>query len=299
MTPMRSLQYFLPMQHKPLKSISNYALATDKPGAEHMVIIKPKGLDVYISAGKIFDFKQREICNNAVLFNFEKAMEASKNTSGVYIGVLTSTDRYFEKKIPRLYDSKPVSYKDLTFIVYDVVFPLFDADVDYRWRYDVAKKVVGKMPSCLSADVKVIKNSLELMTVTASILKEDISNTIIVYKANGKFVYGDTQLMYLSDNDLVSYQIKAEQKFRAHIKRVNSITERLENGDKYETACSITVKFKHDFIDIELPDNKVLCKSIWDFRRVLKPYPLWFTGCTVYEDKQYKTLINNFHSFIF
>ena len=301
MAPMKSLQYFQPMQHKPLKAISNYALATDKPGAEHMVIVKPTGLDVYISAGRIFDFKQREICNTAVTFQLEKATQASLNTSGVYVGVLTSTDRYFEKKIPRLYDFKPVSYKDITFVVYDVVFPLFDADVDYRWRYDVAKKVVGIMTNCKPADVKVIRNSFELMKISADLLKEDISRTLIVYKANGKYIYGDTQLLLISDNDLVSYQIKAEQKFRAHIKRVNGITEHLPNGDKYETAASITVKFKHDFIDIELPDNKVLCKSIWDFRKVLKPYPLWFTGYTAWdtETNGYVTYINNFHSFIF
>ena len=298
MTPMRSLQYFLPMQHKPLKSIGNYALATDKTGAEHMVIIKPKGLDVYISAGKMFDFKQRELCNTAVLFNFEKVIESSQNTKGVYLGTLVSTDAHFFKKIPRLYDHKPVSFSDMVFIVYDVVFPLFDSDVDFRWRYDVAKKLVGVLPSCQVADIKVVRNSLELMKVTASIMKEDISTTILVFRADGKFVYGNLQLLYSSDNDVMSYQIKAEQKFRAHIKRVNSITERLPNGDKYETAASITVKYKHDFVDIELPDNKVLYKSIWDFRRVLKPIPLWFTGCTIWEEKEYKTLINEFHSFI-
>jgi len=286
------------MEHKPLRSISNYALATDKPGAEHMVIVKPKGLDVYISAGKMFDFQQRQLTNNALLFNFEKVLNASESTKGVYIGVLTSTDAYFEKKIPRLYDSKPVSFKDIDFVVYDVIFPLFDSDVDYRWRYDVALKLVGKMPCCVAADMKVIRNSMELLKVTAEIMKENISNTILIYKANGKFVYGNSQLVYLNDNDIVSYQIQAEQRFRAHIKRVNSITECLPNGDKHETAASITVKFKHDFIDIELPDNKVLCKSIWDFRRVLKPIPLWFTGFTIWEDGKYKVLVNGFHSFI-
>ena len=298
MSPMKSLQYFKPMEHKPLRSISNYALATDKLGAEYMVITKPKGLDVYISAGKIFDFKQREIHNNAVLFNFEKVMEASKNTQGVYIGVLTSTDIFFEKKIPRLYDSKPVNYTDLTFIVYDVVFPLFDSDVDYRWRYSVAEKLVGKFPACKEADIKVVKNSLELEEITARIMKEDISRTIIVYKADSKFIYGNVQFLFLNESDISSYEIKADQKFRAHIKQVKSMTDFTHEGEKYETACAITVKYNHEYIDIELPDNKVLCKSIWDFRKVLKPIPLWFTGLIIEENGKYKTLVNNFHSFI-
>jgi hypothetical protein len=298
MSPMKSLQYFEPMEHKPLKSISNYALATDKKGAEHMVIIKPKGLDIYISNGQIFDFEQRELTNTFLRFTLENALNASEASKGVYVGVLCSTDTYFEKKIPRLYDSKPVSFKDLFFVVYDVVFPLFEADVVFRWRYDVAAKVIGKLSNCLPAKTKVIRNSSELIKVVSETFKQDITTTMIVYKMEGKHICGKSQLWFLNEDDVVSYKIVAEQRFRAHIKTIHSITDFLPNGDKYETAEYITIKYKHDFIDIVLPDNKVLCKSIWDYRKVLKPIPFWFTGYDIWENNEYKTLVNTFHSFI-
>lgn len=298
MSPQKSMQHFLPMLHKPLKSISNYALATDKVGAEHMVVVKPQGLDVYIAAGRIYDFQQREITNDIIRFELAKALEASESTKSACLGVLSSDDIYFFKKLPRLYDSKPVSFKNLTFTVYDVVFPLFDFEADYHIRYDVAEKVIGKLPNCKPAIMKVVRNSVELTKIASELMTEDITRTLIVYNSKGRYIYGNSQLLYLNPTDIVSYSITADQRYRAHIKSVHSITEILPDGTKYETAAYITVKYKHDFIDIELPDNKVLCKSIWDYRHSLKSIPFWFTGYNTYNDGSYKLLINKFHSFI-
>jgi hypothetical protein len=298
MSPQKSMRHFLPMLHKPLKSISNYALATDKIGAEHMVVVKPQGLDVYIADGRIYDFQQREITNNVVLFELAKVLEASVNTKSACLGVLSSEDLYFYKKLPRLYDSKPVSFKNLLFTVYDMIFPFFDFEADYFHRYDVASKVIGKLTNCEPATIKVVKNSFELTQIASELMTEDITRTLIVYNTKGKYIYGNSQLLYQNPADIVSYSISADQRYRAHIKKVHSTTEILPDGIKYETAAYITAKYKHEFIDIELPDNKVLCKSIWDYRSVLKPIPFWFTGYTALDKQDYKLLINKFHSFI-
>lgn len=298
MCPQKSMQHFLPMLHKPLKSVSNYALATDKVGAEHMVVVKPQGLDVYIAAGQIYDFQRRELTNSVLRFELSKVLEATASTKSACIGVLSSDDPYFFKKIPRLYDSKPVSFKNLLFTIYDMVFPVFDFDAEYFWRYDSSEKVIGKLPNCTTATVKTIKNSFELTKIASELMSEDITRTLIVYNTKGKYIYGGSQLLYQNPADIVSYSISADQRYRAHIKTVHSITEITPDDIKYETASYITVKYKHDFIDIELPDNKVLCKSIWDYRNALKPIPFWFTGYMAADKDGYKLLVNKFHSFI-
>jgi len=299
---MRSSVYFQPMQHRPLPDIRKYALVTNQQ-SEFYAVVKPGGIDVYINSGKIYDMNHNELQNEYLAFHFEKLLKVSLDNKLTALGTLVSPDLTSLLQCRHaLYNKTKSPFTSLKFIVYDVVFPVFNTDHIYKWRYDIANKVVGSLPNCGTASKGTVKDEIELQKFVAEIFSIDSSTTILVYKLEGEFVPGPSQLYY-DDVETVSYKIEANQRYRAHIKRVVSTTVRLENGDKTEVALMIIARFKKENIEIPInQSNRVLCKFIWDNRHSLKDSSFWFTGYTIQDRRDnnivYITIINEFLSFI-
>jgi len=299
---MLNSQYFQPMQHKPLPDIRKYSLLTDRKSTFY-AIIKPEGMNIYINNGQIFDFNHNELQNHYLKFHFEKLLKISENMKMTIVGVLTSPNvSTLMKHRHTLYNKTKSAFTDLRFVAYDCIFPVFNADHVYMWRYDIISKVLDGAPHCTTATKHDVSNEIELRDFVREVFSIDVTASIIVYDTEGKFIPGMSQLTY-EEEDIASYIIEANQRFRAHIKRVVSTTVRLENGDKREVAISILARFKKDSIEIPIDDTNVALQSfIWQNRLALREYPFWFTGYTLLnpnEDKlEYVTIINKFLSFI-
>lgn len=299
---MPNSQIFQPMVHRPLPDIRKFALLSNR-NIEFYAVIKPEGIDVFINNGKMYDFNNNEIINPYVLFHFEKLLQTTINIRANVIGVLVSKDsRQLKKHRQTLYNKQQSKLLDLKFFVYDLVFPVFNIDHVYKWRHDIASKVIGTLSNCQTCSVQTIKDEIELQKVVTEIFSIDTATSIVVYDKEGKFVPGISQLMW-DDIDTVSYIIEAKQRYRAHIKKVVSTTIRYDNGDKTEVALNIIAKFKKEFVEIPIdPTNIALRTFIWQNRLALRLKPFWFTGYTVLghneNHAEYITIINEFFSFI-
>lgn len=302
MAPMINSQIFQPMQHKPLPDIRKYAVLNSH-GVDFMTVAKPRGLDVYIRNGQIFDFNHNELRNQHLKFHFEKLLQTSVNMQMLIVGVLVcnNTPSMLAHRYS-LYAPSKVPFDDLKFLAYDIRFPVFNADHDYKWRYDIADKTVGPLPNCEVLSFITVKDNIDLQNFVRDTFEEDVSSEIISFREDGKFAPGDSQL-YWDDIDTVSYSIRATQKYRGHIKRVISVTEQKPNGDKTETASYIVARFKKEYINVPINlSNFALRNFLWQHRMDLKAFPFWFTGYTyldqVVNATDYVTVVNEFHSFI-
>jgi hypothetical protein len=291
------------MKHRPLPDIRKYALITNQK-SEFYAIVKPEGLDVYVNDGKFFDFNHNELQNQFLQFHFEDVLKTSRDQRMTIIGTLTAPNILDVKRYKgTLYGKTRSQFPTLKFVVYDSVFPTFNSDHIFKWRYDIADKVIGKLPNCLTAHKDVITNDRELHEVVKSLFAINTGASVLVYKTDGNFVPGMSQLMY-DDNDTVSYIVQANQRYRAHIKKVVSTTLKFDDtGDKIDVALYIIAKFKRDFIEIPIDQsNMALRRFIWENRLALKEYPFWFTGYTLLDNKDgvtdYVTTVNEFLSFI-
>ena len=302
MSPMLNSRYFQPMVHRPLLDIRKYALLTDQK-SEFYAVVKPEGLDVFINDGKFYDFNYNELTNNYLKFHFEAVLKTSIDNKMTILGVLTSSNiLHIKRNRHTLYDAQSTTITDITLVIYDVVFPVFNSDHIYKWRYDIADKVLKDKANCRIATKVLIKNGDELNKEVLMLFSIDMGASMLVYKTEGKFVPGLSQLTW-EDDDTVSYIVEAKQRYRAHIKKVMSTTLRMENGDKIDVALTILAKFKREFIEIPVSqENLALRRFIWENRKTLKEYPFWFTGYTLLETKNgktdYTTIINEFLSFI-
>ena len=299
---MPNSHYFQPMVHRPLPDIRKYALLSNKR-TEYYAVIKPEGIDVYINDGKMYDFYGNPVENQYINFFFEKLLQTSINLKATIIGVLVCKDSLRLKRHKNtLFNKTQSKITDVKFFVYDIVFPVFNVDHTYTWRYDIASKVIGDLPNCQTTSVETIKDETGLNKIVREIFTIDTAASIIVYDKEGKFVPGISQLTW-NDDETVSYIVEAKQRYRAHIKRVVSTTLRMDNGDKIDVALRIVAKFKREFIEIPIdPSNLVLRTFIWQNRMFLKERPFWFTGYTVLDTSkvtsEYVTIINEFFSFI-
>ena len=302
MAPMKNSQYFNPMQHRLLTDIRKYSLLTSLK-TEFYTFVKPEGIDVFIKNGQIFDLNQRELHNNYLKFHFEKLLDFSRVQKAVVIGVLVSTNtntmlahRY------SLYSPSKAIFEGLKFLTYDVIFPVFDADHIFKWRYSIADKAVGIFPNCETLSRTLIKNEHELGNIVRDAFETDVSSSVLIYDTEGKFVPGESQLLW-NDAEAVSYEVKANQRYRGHIKRIVSTTKRYDNGDKVELASYIIARFKKEYINIPINSNNIALRSfLWKHREDLKSFPFWFTGYTyldeVVNSMEYVTVVNEFLSFI-
>ena len=219
------------------------------------------------------------------------------------MGVICTTMLgWCEKYAWKLYGEKESSFPEMFFVVYDIIFPVFDAEHTYHWRYDIADKVIGRLPNCKTARKESIKNEFELRNFVNTLFTIDLNSSVYVYRTDKKFIPGPSQLLFELD-DIASFKVEADQKYRAHVKSITSITERLSNGDKFEIASVIIAKYKKEFIEVPINGNNfALKKYIWDNRKILKGKPFWFTGFTtvhpVGDTSEYHTFINKFLSFI-
>lgn len=300
---MLNSKYFQPMQHKPLPDIRKYALLSEH-GCDFYAIAKPAGIDVYINNGHIYDMNHIELENPFLKFQFEKMLQTTINLKMTVLGVLVTTNVLeLACKKPLLYRHTSITpFPDLHFVSYDCHFPVFNSDHIYKWRHDIVSKNIGIMPQCSTAPITVIKNELALENFVQGIFSIDAGTQIIVYKSEGKYVPGISQLLY-ENEDVVSYIINANQLFRAHVKRVISTTSRLKDGDKTDVAMLIQGKFKREPIEVPIGySNLALRKFIWDKRQLLHGMPFWFTGHTyINREKdpiEYNVIINEFLSFL-
>lgn len=299
---MLNSQYFQPMQHKALPDVRKYALLSNS-GADFYTVVKPQGIDVYIRNGQIFDFNHNELQSQYLKFQFERLLQTSINMQMIIVGVLVSdnSQSMLAHRYTIYMPSKAV-YEGIKFLVYDIHFPVFNVDHDYKWRYDIAKHAIGTLPNCEILDNNIIKDEFQLQNITKDVFEKDINAEIIVYRTNGKYSPGESQL-YWDDKDTVSYNIKATQRYRGHIKHVISTTYQYPNGNKESIAAYIVARYKKDFINIPISDSNLALRSyLWNYRKDLKNFPFWFTGYT-YIDKlssgmDYVTVVNEFLSFI-
>lgn len=299
MAPMKSSEYFQPMHHRPLLDIRKYSLITDQK-SEFYAVVKPSGLDVYVANGVMYDFYHNPIQNIDLNFSFEKLKLTSINLKALVLGVLVSPNDSFDilKYKASLFLKSRSTFTKVHFIVYDIIFPVFNVDHDYKMRYDIADKTIGVLPNCVTATKIDIKNGDDLLTQTNMLFSIDTAASLLVYRTDGMFIPGVSQLYY-DDHDTVSYIVEAKQKFRAHIKKVVSTTLVLEDGNKIEVAMLIVAKFKKDFVEIPISRyNLGVRRFIWENRKNLKEHPFWFTGYTLLDKGEYVTVINEFLSFI-
>lgn len=302
MSPMPNSRYFQPMVHRPLPDIRKYALLTNS-SAEFLAVIKPEGIDVFVNDGKMYDFNYNEIKNQYLQFHFEKLLQTSINMKATIVGVLVGRDSLTLKRYRHtIYGQTKSKVTDVKFFVYDIVFPVFNVDHVYKWRYDIASKVVGELANCQACSIQTVQDEQDLNKVVRELFTIDTGASVIVYDKEGKFVPGISQLTW-NDDETVSYIVEAKQRYRAHMKRVISTTLRMENGDKIDVAMMIVARFKKEYIEIPIdPSNLVLRTFIWQNRLALKDTPFWFTGYTFLENKgdttDYVTVIHEFFSFI-
>lgn len=298
---MQNSKYFQPMVHRPLPDVRKYALITNQKG-EFYAVVRPAGVDVYVLDGEMFDFYHNPIQNQYLKFHFEALLKVSKNMKMAIIGTLTSTNILdLMRHRHTLYGKTRSAFTDVLFVAYDIHFPVFNVDHIYKWRHSIVEKAIATQANCKLATAVIIKDEYELQKFVSEVFVLGTDTQIIVYKSDGIFVPGFSQLTY-SDDDTVSYIIRADQRFRAHVKKVVSTTLRMENSDKVEVALYIIAKFKKEFIEVPIDQsNMVLRRFLWDNRKVLKGQPFWFTGYTLVDDNDthdYVTLINEFLSFI-
>lgn len=303
MSPMLNSKYFQPMQHRPLPDIRKYALLTNQK-SEFYAIIKPEGVDVFINDGKIYDFRGNALQNQYLQFHFEKLLKTSIDMKMTIVGTLVSPNGSLSIRKYRhtLYGKTKSTFTDAKFVVYDVVFPVFNVDHVYKLRYDIADKVVGILPNCATASKVIVKDGFGLQKIVTELFSIDTGSSIIVYKSNGSFVPGPSQLYY-GDEDTVSYIVEATQRYRGHIKKVVSTTLRMDNEERIEVALYIITKFKKEFVNVPVNQtNLVLRRFIWEKRKELKNHPFWYTGYTLPDERSttggYITPINEFLSFI-
>jgi hypothetical protein len=290
------------MQHRPLPDIRKYALLSNQQ-TEFYAIVKPEGMDVFINDGKFYDFYHNELKSQYLSFHFEKLLKTSVDMKMTIVGVLTSNNILeFKRYRHTLYGPSRSPFTSVRFVAYDTIFPVFNAEHIYQWRYDIVKKVIGQCPNCLIASLTEIKNEQELQKLVKDVFTIDTGASVIVYRKDGKFVPGSSQLTY-DDDDTVSYIIEATQRYRAHIKKVVSTTLKFDDGNKIEVALYILAKFKKEHVEIPIDQsNFVLRRFIWENRQALKEHPFWFTGYTLLDNNgeklDYITVINQFLSFI-
>ena len=302
MSPMPNSRYFQPMVHRPLPDIRKYALLSNQ-SAEFLAVIKPEGIDVFVNNGKLYDFNYNEIKNQYLQFHFERLLQTSINMKATIVGSLVGKNSLELKKYRHtIYNATRSKITDVKFFVYDIVFPVFDVDHVYRWRYDIASKVIGELPNCQACSAQTIKDEHDLNRIVKEIFFIDTGASIVVFDKEGKFVPGMSQLAW-NDDETVSYIVEAKQRYRAHVKKIVSTTLRMENGDKHDVAMLIIAKFKKEFIEIPIDQsNLVLRTFIWQNRHALKDTPFWFTGYTILDNSsetpEYITIIHEFFSFI-
>jgi len=299
---MLNSQYFQPMVHRPLPDIRRYSLLTNQH-SEFYAIVKPAGVDVYINDGKIYDLQHNELENQYLKFHFEKLLKVSVDNKMTAVGTLSSPSLLsLLRSRHTLYGKTRSAITDIKFIVYDVVFPVFNSEHVYKWRYDIAAKVIGTLSNCAIAHMEIVKDEHDLMKTVHDLFAIDTGASIIAYKSDGKFIPGISQLTY-EDADTVSYIVEAKQRYRAHIKKIQSTTLRMDNGEKHDIALYIIAKFKREFVEIPIDQSNLALRIfIWENRHALKKCPFWFTGYTLLDkskgSEEYVTIINEFLSFI-
>lgn len=302
MSPMPNSRHFQPMVHRSLPDIRKYALLSNQ-STEFIAVIKPDGIDVFVNDGKLYDFNYNELKNQYLQFHFEKLLQTSINMKATIVGILVGPDSLTLKKYRNtLYNPTKSKITDIKFFVYDIVFPVFDVDHVYKWRYDIASKVVGELSNCQACSIQTVRNEQDLNKVVRELFSIDTGASVIVYDKEGKFVPGISQLTW-NDDETVSYIVEAKQRYRAHVKKIVSTTVKTNDGDKHDVAMLIIAKFKKEFIEIPINQSNVaLCTFIWQNRQALKDTPFWFTGYTVLDTKgesaEYVTIIHEFFSFI-
>jgi hypothetical protein len=296
---MKSLQYFQPMVHVPLLKIDSiFRLA--KPIDEYLIYRRPVGIDVYITGGKIYDFNHRELLNNTLRFNLEKALMTSMQTQGLYIGTLCciAEPTKIIKYRPLLYMSDNLLPLSARFLVYDVIFPYFKVDNPFWCRYDIAKKTVGVMPGCSCMEIHSFKTFKELKYYVKD--KFDIGRYtgFIVFDKYGQYHDGIRQLTY-SPHEQVSFELSASQKYRSHIRKILPVDIEISEGRTVTIAGSIEARFKSKpiIIPITMP-NYILRKNLWDHRKELKRTPFVFEGIYFEEDNVFEILGLHYSKFL-
>lgn len=276
---MKSLRFFQPMQHVPLRKMENVSRLT-KPWSEYLVYPKPIGIDVYMVNGKIYDFDHRELINRTLAFEFEKVMESARMMQGLCIGTLctiVNPTKIFKHRSV-LYEDTNLLPMNIRFAVYDIIFPYFSAENPFYVRNDIVAKTIGGLPNCTTLEMLKFKNTDEFRIYLKEHFNVNKHESFILFDKSGSYYAGTRQLTYTPD-ERVSFELSASQKYRSHVKKITPVDIEISEGNIVKVAGSIETRFKDKTITVPInTTNYIMRKSIWEHRKELKRSPFIFEG---------------------
>lgn len=295
---MKKFQLFQRMIPFRLKTINDYAdLSAYR---QRIAVFKPIGVEVYITPdGNIFDFNGLEITNPSVRFKLSDIIDRVIKSQAMVFGFLTSEEDILPQSRWLYIPNNHHDFSDIMFEGYDMIFPLFSVNFQYKLRLDQVKSIFEKSPSFKLIDYEFVPNFMEFNKL--------IYDKFNPYKISGIYIF-DTNKIYrqgLSYNKKLApmYEILPSQRFRTHVKNIipGIMFEGKGGGirDRITVADMLIGKFKKELLEIPVVnESQVLRKSIWEKKNNLKGMPFWFSGFTVYYGEGIKIAGTKFHKFI-
>jgi hypothetical protein len=256
---------------------------------------------VYIIGGKVFDYNHKELVNKTLLFTLEKVLLTSVQMQGLFLGTLSTITEPTKilKYRTTLYTNDNYLPMSVRFLIYDVIFPYFKVDNNFKVRNDIARKAVGCHQGCTGLELFEVKNIDEFKEAIKSKFRTDRHESFLVFDKEGKYYPGNSQLTY-GIHEQVSFELSASQKYRSHVKKILPVDIKNDMGNVVTIAGSIEARFKNK--DITVPiimPNYILRKNMWDHRKELKRTPFVFEG--IYfegEDNDFEILGMHYSKFI-
>ena len=254
-----------------------------KPVTDYLIYTKPVGVDAFITGGKIYDFNNNEITNKKLLFRFEKILAVSLQTQGLYSGVVgTLADpSKIVKCTPLLYIEDSFIPDNIYFFAYDIIFPYFSTDNPFWNRFDITKKTIGNINSCVCIDLIKLKDFSKFKDLVKQHFNSYNNNrysSLIIFDKDGFYHSGSKQSFY-DHCEKVSFELSPSQKYRSHVKKIFPVKTELPEGRIVKIAESIETRFKNKIIKVPVTSqNYILRRSLWEHRKELKKMPFIFEG---------------------
>lgn len=282
-----------------LKTINDYSDLSSL--RRRIAIFKPIGLEVYMTPeGNIFDFNGHEIRNPNIHFQLENVLKRLDSGKMMVFGVLTSTDENFmaNKRWAYVFNNAH-DFSDIRFECYDMIFPYFKVNFDYKTRLDQIKTVFKGISNFEVAGYEEVGNFTSFNKLVYDKMNPYQVDKIYLFDTNKIYRQGTTHNKKLAP----MYEIIPNQRYRTHLKNIipNIVLDNTGKGikNRIQVANILVGKYKKEYLEIPITDENIILKrSIWEKKAELKNMPFWFTGFTVYIDQGTKVTGVKFHKFI-
>lgn len=296
---MKRCQLFQRMIPFRLKTINDYSDLSSL--RRRIAVFKPIGMEVYITPERnIFDHNGNEIRNPSIHFQLESIFKRAESAKSMLFGVLTSTDETFmaSRKWAYVFNYTH-NFSDVKFECYDMIFPYFSANFNYKTRLDQAKTVFKGIANFETVDHEEIGDFASFNKLVYDKFNPYNIDKIYLFDTNKIYRQG------ISHNKKLApmYEIIPNQRYRTHLKNIipNIVLDSTGKGikNRTEVASLLIGKYKKQYLEIPIVDSSIILKkSIWDKKDELRNMPFWFTGFTVYIDQGTKITGVKFHKFI-